>query len=313
MGLMKMSPLKLVCTRKYVAGILIRIIKIYFSTFLADLYEIPAVGQKWVLQSLKLGRLATTKPYCPLKNKLFSNLRFTAIGLSPKDLKELYKTITFYGGTFRAVLDRTITYLICGSNKLPAYTRTLAEPSIAIVNPDWVSDCITNKTLLLPDPYHPRLMIEPKPIFKPVTTPAVVQQDTNKPISSIVGFDFEEDLVKTEVHKKDQEISQQPQQQQQPPPSIQIQIQQQQATQQQTTHQQQQSVQQQQPQQVLSSGPGQQPAQQRMMVVRNVGQNPQIMQQQLINQKIRAGLTPQGQMQVQQQMQMQQQQQKVVF
>ncbi|KAL1400707.1 hypothetical protein pipiens_007212 [Culex pipiens pipiens] len=170
----------------------------------AELYEVPSVTEAWVLASVRLGRLASTKAYFPLKSALFSNLTFAATQLDNRDLKRLFAAVTFHGGTFRNVFDSRTTHLISGSTKGPVYAKavSLAGPSLALVTPDWAIESLRNNALLPTDIYHPRLVITPR-IFKQATgqrpaTP-VQKPEPEKPLASIIGFDFEENIAKTEV------------------------------------------------------------------------------------------------------------------
>ncbi|KAL1373433.1 hypothetical protein pipiens_018660, partial [Culex pipiens pipiens] len=170
----------------------------------AELYEVPSVTEAWVLASVRLGRLASTKAYFPLKSALFSNLTFAATQLDNRDLKRLFAAVTFHGGTFRNVFDSRTTHLISGSTKGPVYAKAVsfAGSSLALVTPDWAIESLRNNALLPTDIYHPRLVITPR-IFKQAVgqrpaTP-VQKPEPEKPLASIIGFDFEENIAKTEV------------------------------------------------------------------------------------------------------------------
>lgn len=167
----------------------------------AELYDVPSVTEAWVLASARLGRLASTKAYFPLKSALFTNLTFAAIQLDNRDLKKLYGIITFHGGTLRNLFDRQTTHLICGIAKGSIYTKALGIAGVILVTPDWAIECLKANSLIACEPYHPRLVITPR-IFKQATqrpeTP-VQKSEPEKPLASIIGFDFEENLVKTEV------------------------------------------------------------------------------------------------------------------
>lgn len=166
----------------------------------AELYEVPSVTEAWVLASIRLGRLASTKAYFPLKSALFSNLTFAATQLDNRDLKKLYAVITFNGGKVRNLFDRQTTHLVCGNTKGSIYAKATSVGSVALVTPDWIIECLKAKSLIATDSYHPRLVITPR-IFKQAPRPATPAQKTEpeKPLASIIGFDFEENLAKTEV------------------------------------------------------------------------------------------------------------------
>ncbi|KFB37610.1 AGAP001710-PA-like protein [Anopheles sinensis] len=126
-----------------------------------ELYEIPSVTEAWVVASVRLGRLASTKAYFPLKTGIFCGLRFSATQIDTRDLRRLYAVLTFHGGTFSSRLDRKTTHLVCGSARGPAYSKALTcGTGVHIVTPDWVADCLKSSSIKPVAVYHPRLLRE---------------------------------------------------------------------------------------------------------------------------------------------------------
>lgn len=158
----------------------------------SDLYELPSVTEEWVHASVKLGRLATTKPYEPIGNKLFVGCTFALSDLSVKDRKTLFATITFHGGQVERNFTGKTTHLVCGAASGQAYAKaqTLGE-KVTIVTPDWVSECIQSNLLVDAQGFHPKLLIT----MESQKAPEVPQQT----LASIIGFDFEEGIAKTEL------------------------------------------------------------------------------------------------------------------
>lgn len=178
----------------------------------AELYDVPSVTEAWVLASIRLGRLVSTKAYFPLKSALFSNLTFAATQLDNRDLKKIYAIITFHGGNVRNLFDKQTTHLISGNTKGSIYAKAITVNGVVVVTPDWVTECLKAKILIASEPYHPRLVITPR-LFKQAQRPATPAQkaESEKPLSNIIGFDFEENIAKTEVptssnSKKEEEI-----------------------------------------------------------------------------------------------------------
>lgn len=171
----------------------------------SEVYEIPPVTESWVVASLKLGRLASTKCYNPLLSKLFPNFIFAITNVGPKDKKTLIAIIEFNGGKVLSTFNKTTTHLICGSASGPAYNRALELKldSLTIATPNWIIDCLKNKSVVNSEMYHPRFLIVPqlKMVSKPVSAEP---EKPNTSLTSILGFDFEESN-KTEIPDKKEE------------------------------------------------------------------------------------------------------------
>lgn len=152
-----------------------------------EIYDTPSVTEGWVLASVKIGRLAAVKAYDPLPNKLFSGLCFTFVGVDQQDRRRLFSMVKFSGGVVQKVFDSKVTHLVCAAALGAAYSRamTLPKQKVTIVCPDWIVECLKNKNVVDPEPYHPRLLVVPEPkVMK------VLKADT--PLSSIIGgFEFE--------------------------------------------------------------------------------------------------------------------------
>lgn len=120
------------------------------------------MDERWVLACTKLNRLANTKAYEQLPNKLFSNLIFAvSSGLAPNDNKSLYATIRFHGGALERNYTERTSILICPSASGAAYAKAVAvgNDRTKIVTPDWVLDCVQEKRLVDTQNYHPRLLV----------------------------------------------------------------------------------------------------------------------------------------------------------
>ncbi|XP_037036633.1 PAX-interacting protein 1 isoform X2 [Bradysia coprophila] len=180
----------------------------------SDLYEIPSVTEAWVIASAKLGRLASTKPYDPTPNsKCFSQVFASITQVSATDRNRLYALITFNGGVVERNFTARTTHLICGSVDGPAYAKaiTIKNDNFCVVTPDWIIDSLNGQELRDPQMYHPRLLIVPQPdsvSTKPAPKPTVVSMvptsagnsnPEKQSLSSILGFDYEENLEKSDI------------------------------------------------------------------------------------------------------------------
>uniref|UniRef100_A0A1B0CG64 PAX-interacting protein 1 n=2 Tax=Lutzomyia longipalpis TaxID=7200 RepID=A0A1B0CG64_LUTLO len=158
----------------------------------SDLYELPSVTEEWVHASIKLGRLATTKAYEPLGNKLFSGCIFALSDVSVKDRKTLYATLTFHGAQVEKNFTNKTTHLVCGSASGNPYVKALSlGEKVVIVTPDWVTKCLQTKSHAEPLDFHPNLIIN----MENPKANEVAQQT----LANIIGFDFEEGIAKTEL------------------------------------------------------------------------------------------------------------------
>ncbi|CAF4800475.1 unnamed protein product [Pieris macdunnoughi] len=153
-----------------------------------DIYQIPAVTEYWVWASARLKKLANPNPYCPSKNKIFTNVVACVSKVSPSDAKALFAVITYHGGKIKLNLDSKCTHLICGSTSGKKYIGAISfSNKVKIVTPDWVLESLQARQLIESDNFHPKLLVVPKPL-KPMDR-----------ISAITGFDFEEGIAKNEV------------------------------------------------------------------------------------------------------------------
>nr|SVE74053.1 EOG090X027U [Daphnia barbata] len=82
--------------------------------------------------------------------------------VSAKDVKKLWVLIEIHGGKLKPTLDSSCTHLVsakaCGSK----FQESLKRESIAVVTPDWITQCIAEKSLVATEGYHPSLLAEPK-------------------------------------------------------------------------------------------------------------------------------------------------------
>uniref|UniRef100_A0A2K5DV98 PAX-interacting protein 1 n=1 Tax=Aotus nancymaae TaxID=37293 RepID=A0A2K5DV98_AOTNA len=79
--------------------------------------------------------------------------------VSSEDRNALWALVTFYGGNCQLTLNKKCTHLIVPEPKGEKYECALKRASIKIVTPDWVLDCVSEKTKKDEASYHPRLII----------------------------------------------------------------------------------------------------------------------------------------------------------
>lgn len=180
-----------------------------------DLYAVPSVTEEWVIASAQLSCLASTKPYDPLPNQLFSAITVAISQVSAEDRKRLYAMITFNGGRVERALNAKTTHLVCGLAGGPHYAKALEikNDSIVVVTPDWIQDCLKNRELLDVQIYHPRLIVGAPRNVKVAPVPTMTANiQTKKPtLSSILGMDIDDkpnkpDLTKSMENKATNEM-----------------------------------------------------------------------------------------------------------
>ncbi|XP_055447326.1 PAX-interacting protein 1 isoform X2 [Bubalus kerabau] len=81
------------------------------------------------------------------------------VKVSPEDRSALWAMLTFHGGGCQLNLNRKCTHLVVPEPKGEKYECALRRASIKIVTPDWVLDCISEKTRKDEALYHPRLIV----------------------------------------------------------------------------------------------------------------------------------------------------------
>ncbi|XP_069770891.1 PAX-interacting protein 1 isoform X2 [Narcine bancroftii] len=77
-----------------------------------------------------------------------------------EDRNILWALITFHGGDCQLKLNNACTHLIVPEPQGEKYNCALKQSSIKIVTPDWVEDCVEEKSQKDESTYHPRLIIQ---------------------------------------------------------------------------------------------------------------------------------------------------------
>lgn len=136
-----------------------------------EVYEVPAVTEKWVYMCAKLKRLVGTKPYVYNPSKLFSGLVF-CLSKAENDLEALWAIVTYNGGVVQLNLDQNCTHLVTVNTSTPKYDKALAlgPEKVTIITPDWLTESVKTNRLVSPELYHPKLIRWPKPIKHESTT-----------------------------------------------------------------------------------------------------------------------------------------------
>ncbi|KAH0520270.1 PAX-interacting protein 1 [Microtus ochrogaster] len=81
------------------------------------------------------------------------------VKVSSEDRSALWALVTFHGGNCQLNLNKKCTHLIVPEPKGEKYERAVKRGSIKIVTPDWVLDCVSEKSRKDEAFYHPRLII----------------------------------------------------------------------------------------------------------------------------------------------------------
>ncbi|XP_022693060.1 PAX-interacting protein 1-like isoform X2 [Varroa jacobsoni] len=135
-----------------------------------DLYEKPVITPRWVTLSLAANHLLPMEGFNP-QRRLFHGKLFCPSALARKDIHALWGMISYHGGRMQLKLDNKCTHLLTTRPGGAKYARAANSPWITIVTPDWIVECVNQRELRPPEPFHPTLLIKTSPIADSTTPP----------------------------------------------------------------------------------------------------------------------------------------------
>ncbi|XP_062955465.1 PAX-interacting protein 1 isoform X2 [Cynocephalus volans] len=124
-----------------------------------EVFDLPVVKPSWVILSVQCGALLPVSGFSPESCQIFFGITACLSQVSSEDRSALWALVTFYGGDCQLNLNKKCTHLVVPEPKGEKYECALKQASIKIVTPDWVLDCISEKTKKDEAFYHPRLVI----------------------------------------------------------------------------------------------------------------------------------------------------------
>ncbi|KAM5205509.1 PAX-interacting protein 1 isoform 1-T1 [Hipposideros larvatus] len=124
-----------------------------------EVFDLPVVKPSWVILSVQCGVLLPVNGFSPESCQIFFGITACLSQVSSEDRSALWALLTFYGGDCQLSLNKKCTHLVVPEPKGEKYECALKRASIKIVTPDWVLDCISEKTRKDEAFYHPRLII----------------------------------------------------------------------------------------------------------------------------------------------------------
>ncbi|XP_054971527.1 PAX-interacting protein 1 isoform X1 [Pan paniscus] len=124
-----------------------------------EVFDLPVVKPSWVILSVQCGTLLPVNGFSPESCQIFFGITACLSQVSSEDRSALWALVTFYGGDCQLTLNKKCTHLIVPEPKGEKYECALKRASIKIVTPDWVLDCVSEKTKKDEAFYHPRLII----------------------------------------------------------------------------------------------------------------------------------------------------------
>ncbi|XP_055277605.1 PAX-interacting protein 1 isoform X1 [Moschus berezovskii] len=124
-----------------------------------EVFDLPVVKPSWVILSVQCGALLPVNGFSPESCQIFFGVTACLSQVSPADRSALWAMLTFHGGGCQLNLNRKCTHLVVPEPKGEKYECALKRASIKIVTPDWVLDCISEKTRKDEALYHPRLIV----------------------------------------------------------------------------------------------------------------------------------------------------------
>ncbi|XP_024900692.1 PAX-interacting protein 1 [Pteropus alecto] len=124
-----------------------------------EVFDLPVVKPSWVTLSAQCGALLPVNGFSPESCQIFFGITACLSQVASDDRSALWALLTFYGGACQLHLDRTCTHLVVPEPKGEKYECALKRASLKVVTPDWVLDCVSEKTRKDEACYHPRLVV----------------------------------------------------------------------------------------------------------------------------------------------------------
>ncbi|CAI9160913.1 unnamed protein product [Rangifer tarandus platyrhynchus] len=124
-----------------------------------EVFDLPVVKPSWVILSVQCGALLPVNGFSPESCQIFFGITACLSQVSPEDRSALWAMLTFHGGGCQLNLNKKCTHLVVPEPKGEKYECALKRGSIKVVTPDWVLDCISEKTRKDEALYHPRLVV----------------------------------------------------------------------------------------------------------------------------------------------------------
>ncbi|ODV90896.1 hypothetical protein CANCADRAFT_57302 [Tortispora caseinolytica NRRL Y-17796] len=103
---------------------------------------LSVITPEWVESCLARGRLLPTRPFSPDPSHLFANVCVCVADLPPGDAEIIYGAVLGLGGQWAHSLTRFVTHVIANDPNDPKCILARNKPSIRIVTPLWVEDCL---------------------------------------------------------------------------------------------------------------------------------------------------------------------------
>ncbi|XP_072110162.1 PAX-interacting protein 1 isoform X1 [Mobula birostris] len=125
-----------------------------------EVFDLPVVKPSWVFLSVQCGQLLPVNGFSPEGGQIFSGITACLSRVSAEDRNILWALITFHGGDCQLKLNKACTHLVVPEPQGEKYNCALKQSSIKIVSPDWVEDCVAEKSRKDESTYHPRLIIQ---------------------------------------------------------------------------------------------------------------------------------------------------------
>ncbi|KAK9539573.1 hypothetical protein VZT92_004672 [Zoarces viviparus] len=127
-----------------------------------EVFDLPVVKPSWVILSVRCGDLLPVTGFSPESGQIFFGVT-ACLPRLPDDLNTLWAYITFYGGECQLNLNKKVTHLVVKEPKGAKFECALKHLGIRIVTPDWITECVKEKSRKDEVLYHPRLTyVEPE-------------------------------------------------------------------------------------------------------------------------------------------------------
>lgn len=116
---------------------------------------IPVVTSLFIHKVEELKRQPSIRPFSPNPEHVLKDVTVCVGGLPDSDKEVIYGAVRALGGSFSETLNRFVTHLISTDLEEDCciVVRTIDEPKITIVVPNWIDDCIKLRKRLNEKPY----------------------------------------------------------------------------------------------------------------------------------------------------------------
>jgi len=118
--------------------------------------KLAIVKAAWVDACMKCDTLLPSNPFSPEQDSLFYGLTICLSQVPQNDKNALWAMITYHGAVCQLNLNPKCTHLVTGKASGRKFEFAIQKPDrVKIVTPEWITDSIKAKSLLIEEEYYP--------------------------------------------------------------------------------------------------------------------------------------------------------------